>query len=345
VAYLGYDSLPGAGAKYAISTYLKRLVGRIPDFDQRLGATEQVVEVLARNHDATSQFKPQLDALRGLMQKLDRTYVFHDWLAAHYHPDTISSIAARTGAHGLRHVADATFGDHASYDLDEDARRLLALAGDDFVDRAEALAVLRGTRLYRTDLLVHADAPPPRRPDAFEAISYSFTGSRVAPEPGDGGAARYDLGDSFMATPDGTIEAILDALAARAPAELGFETLQHATGIAPPVLETTLRGLVLRSVLKVHSTPQPFTLAPGEHPRSGRLIRSMLNMGDQTVSLRHRRIVAEDRPARLLVALADGTRSIAEIAGHMQAALGYLITETQVRSMRDGLARQQIFEA
>jgi hypothetical protein len=345
VAYLGYDALPGCGAKYAIATYLQRLVGRIPEFDARLDATEQVIDTLARNHDATSQLKPQLEALRTMLRSLDRGYVFHDWLAPHYRPDWTREVAARSAAAGLRHVADVTFGDDASYDLDEDARRLLALAGDDFVERADALAVLRGTRLFRTDLLVRADAPPAPLPDAMHRISYTFLGNRVPSEPSDAGASRFDVGENLLVTADPTLAAILDALEAAAPGELGFDALRRTTGAEPPELEATLRGLVLRSVLQVHSTPQPFTLTPGERPLAGRLIRAMLNMGDQAVSLRHRRVVAGDKPARLLMALCDGTRTVPDLAQFMQDALGEPVSGEQVAASILDLARRQLFEA
>jgi hypothetical protein len=254
-------------------------------------------------------------------------------------------MAAQAERFGLRLVADASLSDTVTYDLDAEALAILAAAGDDYVAGAEALAVLRGTRTFRLDLLVRADAPPPAAPDGLRRLHFETAARRVPSEQGDGDASRFDLGESFLVTPDREFVAALDALEAFAPNEMTFADLLEATGLEADLLEQTLGGLVQRAAVKIHSTPQPFTAAPGDRPRTGRLVRNMMDFGEFTINLRHRRFVAADPPARLLLALCNGERTRSELTRIMDGSLEEAVRPDHVDAAIASLARLALFEA
>jgi SAM-dependent methyltransferase len=342
VAYIGYDCLPAAAAKYAIVQYLVASTAGIADLAERVDRAVGLAAVLLKNQRENSRLKNTLELLVDNAPRFMRGYVMQDWLVPQYAPISIRDLAQAAAAHGLAYFGDGSLSDLFVNDLDQQGLKLLKLAGEDPVRRNETLDLLRGSRAFRTDHFVRASHPPPGGADPVRSLSYCFMGT--AQPDGEGGFIRYDRGNVSAIVPPGERQQITELLRERAPDELGYEAISEATGIPDERLEQLLLPDSL-PFLERHATPQPFVTVPGERPRASRLARAMAVDRSAVVSLRHERIDLPDLVMRSLLVLADGTRTDAQIADEVSGTFGRPATAGQVREAIGRLAARRLFEA
>jgi hypothetical protein len=318
--------------------------GHIPDIAERVDAAMQTALVLARNQQENSRLKPMLDQLMTNAPRFPRNYVYHDWLIEAYAPASLADLVAGAGRRGLAFAGDAALYDLSIAEFDAEAQALIAAAGADLVRRNMVMDLLRGTHSYRADLFVRADAPLAPRADAPRELLFAFSGTseHIEEEPG---ALRYSNGASRATSRDPAVQRVMAALAAAAPAELSYEQLRAATGFAEAELDRILADNVVMMFAEAHATVQPFVTAPGDRPRASPLVRAMLAHGEETVSLRHERLTLTDPVMRLILVLADGTRSDADIAAGVTEIFGAPADAAQVRAAIGRLASRRLFAA
>jgi protein-lysine methyltransferase-like protein len=121
------------------------------------------------------------------------------------------------------------------------------------------------------------------------------------------------------------LKAALLELGTAWPQRLGFETvLELAAGrlgaSADQAGESALADLWLRgydaNVIRLHAYAPATVPAPGERPRASDLARREVALGETVTTLDHETVALDERTRRL-VALLDGTRGRAELAGEV----------------------------
>jgi hypothetical protein len=344
IAYLGYDCLPAAAGKAEVVRLLIDSVGHIADIADRVDAAMQTALVLARHQQEHSRLKPMLDQLMTDAPQFPRNYVYHDWLAEAYAPVSIAELAAAAGKRGLVFAGDAALYDLCLDDFDADARALIEAAGGDLVRRNTIMDMLRGNHSFRADLFVRADAPPLPRAQALRDLRFAFLGTRT-PVQGEPDAVRYVSGPFGATSRDPGVQRVMDCLALAAPRELSHAELAAAAGVSEPELDRLLGDQVVLQVAESHATAQPFVTAPGERPRASPLVRAMLAHGQETIGLRHHRVSLADPVMRLVLVLADGTRTDADIAAGIAEIFRRPADPAQVREAIGRLATRRVFEA
>lgn len=347
VAYVGYDCLPATAAKQAINRFLVSETRTIADPVERVETAIALVAVLARHQLPPSRLKTQIDALLEDAPTYPRAYFFHDWLADSYSPVSIEEFAAAAAANGLSYAGDSALHDLYEGNLDPSAKALLAKTGDDRARRNSLLDLLRGSHMFRGDLLVRSDPPQPVESDPLARLSFAFPGQREEITGDDSTRGiKYARGESvFITATNPRQQKIMDALIEAFPGELTLGELAQRTGLPETAIRLNLHRVAVMGLVEIHTTPAPFTADPGERPRAGVLVRTMMKDSNSTISLRHKKFVTEQEPTRLLLTLCDGTRTRAEIAAEMTRTLGADVPLERVDAAIAEFSRQAIFEA
>lgn len=347
VAYLGYDCLPGSGAKQAINKFLVERTRHIPDLVERVETAVKLITVLARHQRDGSRLKPQLDALVRDVPRYMRSYFFHDWLAEFYRPVSLQELGEEAAKNGMKHAGDAALHDLYIGDLDAEAMALFNAVGPEKLDKNIALDLLRGSHMFRGDLLIRTDAPPPAEAEPLKQLWYHFRGTR---EPGvdDVGmpGIKYAKGETiFITSADPEMIAMMEALIEAGPRELTYDELKAASGLSAEALDKNLRWVAIMGLIEIQSTPPNYTLEPGEKPRAGTLVRTMIAHDEATISLRHTKFVSSQDATRLMLVLADGSRTREDIATEMGEHFGEAVPVDRVTTAIREFAAGRLFEA
>lgn len=349
VAYLSFDALPASAPKAFINSFLIRELQGVHDVEQRVLGAAKLLAVLARNQRSESRLKGQLDQLLRDLPGFDPAYFYHDWLAEHYAPATLEAFGEQAAEHGLRRAGDAAMYDLFTGDLDEEARAMVEACGDDIPRRSALLHMLRGAHVFRRELLVRADAPPPALPwnDAVRKLRFGYLGRRDEITDDDGKTVpRYTDGpDGFVVAREPALVAMMDRLLEHSPDELTFDQLLQLTGLPGEELSGLLRGMATLTLIDAHATPQQFTSSPGERPRVGVLVRAMMARGDEAISLRHSKFGASHEATRALLAMCDGTRDRDTLVAMMSAHFDTPFDRAKIDGAIADFARYRLFEA
>lgn len=350
VAYISFDALPAAAPKAAINRFLVKHVGDIVGLEARVDAAVRLLAMLARNQHSQSRLKVQLDQLMNDLPHYMQGYFVHDWLAEHYAPITLADFRAAAGRAGLRCAGDGSLFDLFTGDLDDEAEALLAQAGDDPAERSNIMEILRGAHQFRRELLVRVDAPPPATPVGLDELSFGYMGERIESQDDKGEAMiAYTDGAAHVVASTPLARAVMDELLAVSPNELTLAELAERIGGDRVMLADEVRRLAIRTLVTAHGTPQTFTTHPGERPRTTGLVRAMMSLGPDTITLRHSKLAlehtADQEVTQTFLTLCDGSRNRADIARALTAQSGQEITPQKVDAAVTRFAAARLFEA
>lgn len=348
LAYVSFDALPAAAPKAFINTFLLRELEGVEAVEDRVMGAARLLALLARNQRPESRLKGQLEQVLRDLPGFDPAYFYHDWLAEHYAPVALEAFGDEAAAHGLKRVGDAAMYDLFTGDLDEEARERVEACGDDIPRRSALLHMLRGAHVFRRELLVRADAPPPAIgwEEAVRRLSFGYLGERDDITEDGKTVARYTDGpDGYVVARDPALVVMMEELLAHSPNELGFAQLQALTGIAEDELSALLRGMTTLTLVDAHVTPQNFTTNPGERPLVGKLVRAMMAEGAEAISLRHNKFGASHDATRVLLSLCDGTRDRDQLAAMLSAQFDPPVDRTKVDEAIAHFAEYRLFEA
>ncbi len=330
VGYVSFNTLPGCHLRRVVWDMLKFHTASIDDPAAKLAQAGQFLHFLIAGQEGQSAPPHRwLEAEAGsVLERVDSYLTFHDDLAAVNDPVYLIDFAGHAGRHGLRFLADAelpTMSDEvyppAVAAVLGDLRRQNPLVREQYRD-------FLSVRRFRTTLVCRAAQPVRPDPDPA-AVDELLVVATVRPvgEPADGEPAEFltETGASTTAG-DPAVAALLTRLAAVAPARVAVADLGADRRL---VLATARAGLT-----RLHAVPTPAVGAAGERPAVSRLARYQAAHGQRISTLLHTTLDLGDPASEALLPLLDGTRSRAELAEALRAAVPTLGTAEEVA---DGL--------
>jgi SAM-dependent methyltransferase len=262
------------------------------------------------------------------------SYLFHEYLAEFNAPMTFAEFAAQLDAHGLRYIGEA--GPRRAVVELEDAWGLApeGMAGR-WLDAEAALDDALLTR-FRRALIARDDAPCARPPQADALSGLAFYADLQSDEEIDLQAATEQgfvnpAGNVFpVAQP--AMKAAVMALSAAYPGALGYAALLSASsqvlaeyGASAEVEDAAFRDALFQLVMMHGVMPTvlagAFAADPGERPCANALARQQASSPGWVVSGARHVAMDLDPAGRALLAALDGSRTLDELATHMQATL------------------------
>lgn len=283
------------------------------------------------------------------------SYLFHEYLAEFNAPTDFGEFAAQLDAHGLRYVGEA--GPRRAVVEFEDAWGLIpqGMAGR-WLDAEAALDDALAIR-FRRALIARDDAPRARPPQAEALSGLAFYADLRSDEEIDLEAATEQAfvnpaGNTFLIAQP-AMKAAAMALSAAYPCALDYVTLlaaaremraEHDTGTEVDEAgfrEALFQLVTIHGVMPTVWTGS-FAAEPGDRPCANALARQQADSPGWVVSGARHVALDLDPAGRALLAALDGSRSVDELAAHMQATLAQSGLELPLERVKE-LTWQQLW--
>lgn len=369
VAYISYNTNPGWRLKSVVRDLMRYHADRFDDPKVKVQQARSILTFMANASSTLNQPLSHLYAsqAKSLPEEADY-YLYHEHLEELNQAFYFREFVAKARVAELEYLGEAWH--HTVIDnLPPEVQEGLQAISSDLIDLEQFVDFVR-SRTFRRTLLVHREAEFDRTPEPSVVEPLYFTGmarpESSEPEVASEKAEKFLLDDGTSATTNmAVLKAALVELFEGWPRAMAFrELLEGVYGrlhISPDQHEpirALLAALLVRGYISqlvaVHCEPFRFTLSLSERPKASALARMLAPSTASLPSLRHRQVSLSDVD-RLVLILADGTRTIDQIAAaagqqlgdqpdfqnrselHGQAALEELVRSSLERQSRSGL--------
>jgi SAM-dependent methyltransferase len=348
VAYVSFNVAAGWARLHALRVaLLQRTPAGLPAPERY----EQALQVLGELESEWTD--PVLLKEIAYLKAAAPSYLFHEYLAEVNLPMAFGEFASRLEAHGLRYVGDAG-PRHAVVEL-EDAWGLIpeGMAGR-WLDAEAALDEAQASR-FRRALIARDDAAcaqPPRAEALTGLAFYADLHSDDEIDLEDASEQRFMLpaGHAFPVSQP-ALKAALMALSAAYPAALTDSDLlsaarqvlaeyEMAGGVDEAEFNRSLFPLVMAHGVMPTVDVESHAGGPGEFPCAHALARLQAKSPGWVVTGTRHVVLELDAPARILLGMLDGSRSLDQLTAIMQAALAQAGLEQSREALREMTQRQ-----
>ena len=341
VAYLSFNAYPGSRLR---DLGRRMMLFHVRGLAEPLAQARQgraLLRFLAEVSDPDEVYGAVLREVAARAQAKPDAVLFHDDLDAQATAFLLHDVVEAAERETVQYLSEATFAHSALGAPPEHARGLLdRIPADQLVLREQYLDFLVG-RWFRETLFCHADVALRRTIDPQSVKKFSIAAAvrprSADPRPHGEGA------EEFASESGGTI-AVRRPLTKAAFLHLGriwpqairFPALvESASAIlrdggdgafaAAPADVETLAGTLLRAygteLLHLHVEPPRLATTLSERPAASRLARRQAEAGPLVTNLRHVNITLQDAITRRFLTLADGTRTVDELAAAVDRLL------------------------
>ncbi len=182
VACISYNTPPGWGILGGMRDALLALGRPEERADRRAAHSRHVLDVLAvALEPSTTPWARLVREVRSHAESSTESYLMHEYLGAHHHPQALSTFAVDALGAKLRYLADASFASMLPQTLPAPMRERLAEHASGLVPTEQLLDLIRG-HSFRTSLLVRDDEAIQRDLGRFNPSGF-FLASRVVERP------------------------------------------------------------------------------------------------------------------------------------------------------------------
>jgi SAM-dependent methyltransferase len=339
IAYISFNTLPGWHTRGMVRDMLLHQARGVSAPRLRLMRAYQFIERYATAFRGMPGAEAALIAEElAYLRAAPASYLYHEYLEDINEPMLFADFMDRAQAAGLRYVADTELHTMLPGTLPAVARASLIGDGSDIEDPLaleQAMDFLRNRRFRRT-LLARADVAVRHAPDMDAFRELALYGDLSSDEEIDLASAepqdfRTPAGARF-AVHHPLAKAAVMLLAGRFPGSVTFNDLAEAARDAVRVygdaeraedadaLQTELFSLVAYRALGLTLQPDDQPAGLSARPMAHALARLQAQSEQAAAGLRHTALELDAHSARLL-ALADGSRSLEELAAALHGAL------------------------
>jgi SAM-dependent methyltransferase len=322
VAFVSYNVYPGCYIRRMLWEMLRFHTEHLEDPAQRAAEAQTLLRLLADGQSYPNDYGTLLRAEAARVLEREAAYLLHDDLAEVNEPVYFHQFLDHAQSHGLQYVGEAELGAMSTAGVTSQTRAVLEPL--DPLMREQYLDFVRG-RQFRQTLLCRDAVELDRTPSAarLDGLLLSMT-------------ARAQI--AAHGTPDEQVLRTLVALLEeRYPHRLSLEQTQISLRERLGEIVSSrdagyLPGLILLAVraglLDIHAGAPAVARHPSERPQVFPLARLQSERGITVTNLCHDSVKLDDKLARTLVALLDGTRDRTQL---MQA-LGEQLDGDQPRA-------------
>ena len=349
VAFVSYHAYPGAHINMMLREMLLFHTRDVEAPAERINQAFALMQFLAGASESMDAYHQWLRAEAGHALKRDRNHLFHDDLAEINDPVYFHEFVGHAARHDLQFLAEADFFTSSDNTFSAPTRKTLDQLAAKRLVRGQYLDFLT-CRRFRLTLLCRREVDLPPEPLAERLAGFQVSAHRqnnwAAADLRPGAVVTFTARDDARIQTDFPLgKAALSLLAAAWPFSVQIESLverarQHllAADIIPPdaaEARTALFGFILELYRAGFLLLR--TLAPGcvttvsERPQAAPLVRWQAAHGRSVTSAFHSAVQIQDELGIHLLALLDGTRDFATLAGEMHRFLeekGALKNET-----------------
>jgi methyltransferase-like protein len=371
VAYISYNTFPGWHLRSIVRDLMKFHAARFDDPAVKVQQSRSILSFMAEaSAHLSSPLSRVLAEEAGDLPDAADYYLFHEHLEDHNQPLYFHEFVAKARQAGLEYLGEAWH--HTQIDnLPPEVQETLQAISRDLIDLEQFVDFIR-SRTFRRTLLCHGEnpivqTPPPSVMDDLYVSALARPQSET-PDIASDAVEKFVLDDGTTASTNAPIlKAALVLLFERWPQAVAFDELLavivsrlkldgDAANSGRPLLASFLARGYVSHLVAVHCEPFRLTMTLTERPRASRLVR-VLAASQATVPNQRHRLIALLPLAKVVAILADGTRTIEQIASEASSLEPQLIeeqlkmggdqttAETVIRRTLNQLARSAILEA
>jgi SAM-dependent methyltransferase len=306
IAFVSYNTLPGAYLRAAVWDMLKYHTRQIADKRAKLAPARSLLELVATPvaSDNAGQ-KAMRDEVRDAARTSDAALA-HDDLSEPNFPVHFHEFAADAARAGLAFITEAHLNVMTGEDLAPRVRE--ALRALDRLAREQYLDFIHFRR-YRQSLVCHAEAlarfaVEPSRASRLHALASLDV--RAAAARGEKQALDADASAIVML--------LLERWPQSVPvAEIDAWRKRGQANVPAPPTDRLVTELYVAGLIDLRSAPIAIASAAGERPRAFAAARWLTREQELIPSLYHAALLYRDPVGRALLARLDGTRTRAEL--------------------------------
>lgn len=303
VALISYNAMPGGYIRHMMRDMTLYAIADVHDPAERIVATREYLQFIADQPVGDDRVKGALQAQAQSMLSRPNSVLFHDELGDEFRPQYLRDVAAAAAEQGLRFLSDAGRNRHLDGFLKDNL--LDSPDPEAMIVRQNQFDDFDATRFFRSTLLVRQEQMPRRRVD-LNTMDGLWVSSRCKRnEEGDFvlDTTRFEINDPELA-------AVMEKLIAIYPERLPLDGMALDEGGRAALLR-----LFAQWAVNLHMGPLHFSLELAERPETSRLVRAQIADGDMLVCTLDHDMIRIDQPEmRHLLAHADGTRTVADLA-------------------------------
>jgi SAM-dependent methyltransferase len=314
IAYISYNAYPGCHVRDMFRQIMKEHTREISDPVERAREGRSIVQTIAECGLAADALQELARFERDIICKKSIGALFHDELEVHFNSLYFHEFAKLAEQHDLQFIFEAVYNEgQPPLQLTGDAVQLVEQASArGFLVREQYLDFLK-LRRFRQCLVTHSSvaidrdhplramhqfhyAAPLTRTALAEGVEFSNPGTNAA-----------------VVTPNPVAITALDRIAKAWPSTIAFDELLddplEREGLSAPLERFLAAGLI-----DAHATPRECQQQPGSHPEVWSYARHQAESERVLTPLTLTGVAVEDPNIRKLVLLADGTRTVEELA-------------------------------
>lgn len=335
ILYLSYNTFPGWHVSMMFRDMMMFRIRKTEGAAERLREAREFMRFLGESaRPADSLWAMMLKEEADYVAEATDWYLLHDDLESENNPVYFFELVQRAASHGLQYVTEERWGTPDEI-LPPETWEVLDRFAKDRVEREQYLDFIRNGR-FRRSLFCHAGIPIATGPlpDRLERCRFRTRVRPVDPAadpfaPGEEGF----VGDGGLSltSADVRLRALLHALYDRWPGTLDFtgatdvlgEAVRRSTGGAPPprpVLGRMLHQALLAQLVSPHLTDTPIATSVPERPVVRLVARYQAGRPELVTNILHQSLDLEPLD-RLVLPLLDGTRTAADVAAAIAAAI------------------------
>ena len=317
IGYISFNAYPGCHVRDMFREIMMEHTRGIEDPNERASEARSIVEVIAESGISSDAIQELARSERDIICRKSTGALLHDELEINFRSLYFHEFEAMAARHGLQFVYEAVYNEgQPPLNLTEEALDLLAQAQQRGVLVYEQYLDFLKLRRFRQCLVTHAGVPlnreapaksmhqfhygaPLQRADVPEGVEFSNPGTKGA-----------------VVTPNPVTITALDRIAKAWPSTIEFDQLaDDPDGRAS--LEPILERFFAAGLIDAHATARVCPQQMSAKPEVWSYARLQAESERVLTPLTLVGVSVEDSNVRKLVLLADGTRTIDELAGEL----------------------------
>jgi methyltransferase-like protein/SAM-dependent methyltransferase len=319
LAFISYNALPGDHIRSVVRQMMRMHTADIEDPRKKIEQARALLQLLTQAPgDAGDVYRPLLQSEVGRAMQSSDELLFHDDLADISQPFFFTEFMGAARAAGLQFASEAVFHSMSLSALPPNLAGMLGeLAERDVIAKEQYLDFLT-CRGFRQTVLCHEEVELRRDVDVDRMAQFRFLteARRGEPDEGQSGVAFRHRNGSALRTDHALTIRALDLMVAANPRSVPFEELVAGAGATSPEDREALADVLFRTfsvgVTELRLSEPQIVVELTERPTASPWARYTASTG-RAANLYHE-LIELDEPAKKLLPLADGSRTLAELA-------------------------------
>ena len=318
VGYISFNAYPGCHVRDMFREIMMEHTRGIEDPNKRAAEARAIVEAIAESGINSDAIQELARSERDIICRKSTGALLHDELEVDFRSLYFHQFEALAAKHSLQFVYEAVYNDgQPPLNLTGEAAKLLEQAQRRGILIYEQYLDFLKLRRFRQCLVTHAGVPLDRVAPARSMHKFHYAAPLQRTDVPEGVEFSNSATKGAVVTPNPVTITALDRIAKAWPSTIAFDQLADDPD-SRASLEPLLERFFAAGLIDVHATPRVCPQHLGAKPEVWNYARLQAESECVLTPLTLVGVSLEDANVRKLVSLADGTRTIEELA----AALG-----------------------